>query len=151
VVTRHPRTESGAAAVELALVIPLVVMLLAGVVAFGIVFAQQLSLGNAARQAARYGVVADRSCAQIVGEAQRAATTIDMAGRDVTVDVRVGATRTSATPRCTDPAAVPCDGSQVGDNVYVTVRHTSRLVVPLAVVEQDFDLDGTGVFRCEFS
>jgi Flp pilus assembly protein TadG len=145
------RGEDGAAAVELALITPFVAMLLAGIVAFGIVFAQQLSLGNAARQAARYSVVADRTCGQITSEAQSAATTLAMDGADVAVDVRVGATPATAVSRCTTPTAVPCQGSRVGDNVYVTVRHTSQVVIPLAVVDRDVNLRGTGVFRCEFS
>ena len=143
--------EDGAAAVEFALVTPLLVMFVFGVVAFGIVFAQQLALGNAARQAARYGVVADRTCADIVAEARAASNTIMMDGDATTVSVRVGDTALAATPRCADPTQVPCAGTDVGDNVYVDVAFRSELIIPLVVVVPTFDLNGEGVFRCEFS
>jgi Flp pilus assembly protein TadG len=150
---RRRDREDGAAAVELALVTPLLVMFVFGIVAFGVVFAQQLALGNAARQAARYGVVADRTCAQLVTEARNAATGIAMRSQDARVSVRVGSTRATATSRCATPTStsVPCEGSTVGDNVYVSVDYTSRLVVPLVVAEPTFDLRGEGAFRCEFS
>lgn len=63
---RASRRDDGAAAVEFALVLPLLMMLVFGIISFGILFAQQLSLGNGARQGARLGVVADRTCADIV-------------------------------------------------------------------------------------
>lgn len=144
------RSERGAAAVELAMVLPFLVMLFFGIVAFGIVFAQQLALGNAARQGARYGVVADRTCAQIVTEARAAADTIRMRGADTTVSVRMGASEATAASTCTTGLEVPCEGSNVGDNLYVTVGYSSELVIPLVAVEP-LDLQAKGVFRCEFS
>ena len=149
--TARRRGESGAAAVEMALVTPFLVVLVFGIIAFGIVFAQQLALGNAARQAARYGVVADRSCVEIKSEAQDAANTIAMAGTATEVVVKVGNTELAAAAACADDTAVPCDDSELGDNVYVQVNYTSELIIPLAVVEPTFDLSGKGVFRCEFS
>jgi Flp pilus assembly protein TadG len=149
---RARRKETGAAAVEFALVTTVLFPLVLGLIAFGIVFAQELALGNAARQTARFGVVGDRTCADIVGEARRAANTIAMEGADTTVTVRVGATPALATNRCAGLAtAVPCRGSKVGDNVYVSVGYVSELIIPLGPVDPDFDLQGDGVFRCEFS
>ena len=48
------RTERGAAAVEFALVVLPLLMIVAGIINFGFIFAQQLSLSNGARQAARF-------------------------------------------------------------------------------------------------
>ena len=56
-VPRRRTRDDGAAAVEFALVMPLLVLLVSGIMAFGIVFAQEISLGNAARQAARSAAV----------------------------------------------------------------------------------------------
>jgi Flp pilus assembly protein TadG len=149
---RVRRKETGAAAVEFAIVSTLLFPLMLGIIAFGIVFAQELALGNAARQTARYGVVADRTCAQIVEEATRAASTIMMDGADTSVTVKVGKSQATATSRCTGPATtVPCLGSTIGDNIYVTVGYVSELIVPTVVVDSTFHLRGDGVFRCEFS
>ena len=51
------RTERGASAVEFALVVIPLLMVIAGIVNFGLVFAQQLALDNAVRAGARAGVV----------------------------------------------------------------------------------------------
>ena len=45
--------ERGAAAVEFALILPILLTLVFGIVEFGWAFGQQVSLGNAAREAAR--------------------------------------------------------------------------------------------------
>ena len=152
---RHGRRrddESGAAAVEFALVLPVFVMVVFGIIAFGIVFAQQLALGNSARQASRYGVVSGRTCSDIISEAKSSAGTIGMAGSDVAVTVKVGSTVASASNKCGGAGTVqPCTGSTTGQNVYVTTAYTSNLIIPLAVIDPSFDLDGTGAFRCEYS
>lgn len=50
--------EKGAVAVEFALVLPLLVMLLVGMLEFGLVFWRQEMMTNATREAARAGIVA---------------------------------------------------------------------------------------------
>lgn len=50
----HDR-EDGAAAVELAVVLPLVVMMIFGIISFGFIFHHKLSLSDGAREAARFG------------------------------------------------------------------------------------------------
>ena len=50
----HDR-EDGAAAVELAILLPLLVMMIFGIVSFGLIFHHKLSLGDGAREAARFG------------------------------------------------------------------------------------------------
>ncbi len=49
------RRERGASLVEMALVLPLLVMLLLGIVSSGIAYNHQLSLTHSAREAGRYG------------------------------------------------------------------------------------------------
>ncbi|MDP3892585.1 TadE/TadG family type IV pilus assembly protein [Nocardioides sp.] len=56
---RTHRTERGAAAVEFALVVPLLLMMLFGTITTGLTFADHLSATNAVREAARYGAAAD--------------------------------------------------------------------------------------------
>jgi len=148
---RRPRPQRGAAAIEFALVLPFLLVVVFGIIAFGLIFAQELALGNAARQAARYGVVDDRTCADIMGEAEAAATTIGMSGTDATVTVKVGTTEAGATNACGSSTDRPCADSDPGDNVYVRVDYTSEILIPLVVVDNSFDINGKGVFKCEFS
>ena len=51
--TRH--TESGASLVEFALVLPVLLALLLGIISGGITFSRSIAVDNAAREAARYG------------------------------------------------------------------------------------------------
>jgi Flp pilus assembly protein TadG len=55
------RREDGAVAVEFALLVPLVLMLLFGTVTTGLVYSHHLSINNAAREASRFGAVVDYS------------------------------------------------------------------------------------------
>lgn len=144
--------DEGAATVEFALVAPIFLMLVFGIISFGIVFAQDLALGNGAREAARSGVVQGSTCGQIRTSARDAATSIAMTGADVTVTVKRGSSSATATDACTGgDGAKPCQGSAPGDSVYVKLDYTSQLIVPLAVVKSSYPISGEGVFRCEFS
>src|SRR5512139_517620 len=106
----------GAAAVEFALVAPLFIILVFGVISFGIVFAQNLALGNGAREAARSAVVENRTCGQIRTTATDAANSIAMDGADVTVSIKRGQSAATASNACSGGDAVkPCAGSAPGD------------------------------------
>lgn len=143
---RHSR-EHGAAAVEFALVLPLFLLVVFGIITYGFVFAQELALSNAARQGARFGVVADRTCADISSEVANSATTLGMTGSGITVKI----TRGAGFDCTTAPAdARPCAGSSSEDSVQVTAKFTSVPIVPMILVD-DIELEGTGAFRCEFS
>jgi len=151
---RRPASdERGAAAVEFALVLPVLAMLVFGVISFAVIFAQQLSLGNAARQGARFGVVGNRTCAEIMAETKQASETIALGAAQVTVLVERGSTAGTAGSICPSPAATnkPCEDSTPGDNIYVTAKFEGELVIPLAVYDPTFPLSGKGVFRCEYS
>jgi len=51
------RREDGAALVEFALILPLLVLLIFGVIEFGLLFYNQQVITNASREGARYGIV----------------------------------------------------------------------------------------------
>jgi Flp pilus assembly protein TadG len=144
---RARRDDRGVAAVEFALVLPLLVILAFAIIQFGIVFAQQLALSNAARQTARFGVVADRTCADIIAEAKSDATAMGMDGNSATVSVKLGTTE-----KCGGAGTVkPCLGSTPGSSINVTVGYTTSLMIPLVVQNNSLGLQGKGSFRCEFS
>ncbi len=54
---RNARDDAGAAAVEFALVLPILVMLLFGIMQFGIVYDAQITVDHAAREGARMAAV----------------------------------------------------------------------------------------------
>jgi Flp pilus assembly protein TadG len=132
-------------AVEFALVVPILVVLFFGIVNVGIVLAQQLSLSNSARQAARFAVVdvEGRACGDIELEARGAAETIGMAPGDPAY----------ALSGATGPCERPCAGATGTTDLTVTLTYRSEFVVPLPIpgVPSGVDIDGEGVFRCEYS
>ena len=87
------RRDDGAAAVELALVLPILLLLVFGIISFGIIFAQQLAVNNGVRQGVRSAVVAgntaQQTCAQVLTSIQAASgPTIGMSTSDVKVQVQ---------------------------------------------------------------
>ena len=152
-VLRRRPDASGAAAVEFALVSIPFMLLMMGMISFGVLFAQKLALGNGAREGARYAVVDGRTCADVVAATKDAANVMAMNGTSATVTVKRGTSAASATTICTSSpgSTKPCTGSSTGDSIFVRVDYTSQLIVPLWLVDSSFPISGEGVFRCEFS
>jgi len=165
--TRTTTQDEGAAAVEFALIVPVLVIFLFGIIEFGILFAQQLSLSNAARQGARYGVVANydasnnptSTCLNIVNEVRNNAATIGMAASGVNVKVASPAANGSCPDTSTLPLSSwtqaqqniqPCVGTSPGDSITVTATFNGHLVIPLVLANPTFKLTSTGVYRCEY-
>jgi Flp pilus assembly protein TadG len=147
------RRDEGAAAVEFALVLPILAALVFGTITFGFLFAQDLALSNAARQTARYSVVKDRTCADVVSEAKTAAQPLVTLS---TPDVVVGRGSTPAAAETSNPCSSmtnkPCQGSVVGDNIYVTLNYEATVLFPIIPgMGSTMKLNGKGVFRCEWS
>lgn len=123
---RRNSDDRGVAAVEFALVLPVLVILLLGIVEFGRVFNVQISLSNAAREGARTmaiendpGVARDSAIA--------AAPSINPA---------VSAGQITVAP-------APCSE---GDTVTVTIDYSVDLLTGFFGVE--IPLTGKGVMRC---
>ncbi len=69
------RRDEGVAAVEFALVVPILLLLVFGIIGFGTLFGQQLALNNGIRQGARLEIVPGASsstCAQLIQAVQDA-------------------------------------------------------------------------------
>lgn len=64
----HQRSERGAVAVEFALVLPLLVMLIFGIVTAGLSYTHSIGLANAVREGARFGATGDMASATWVGD-----------------------------------------------------------------------------------
>jgi len=82
--------QQGAAAVEFGLVLPLLVILVFGIISFGILFAQKLALENGARQASRFAVVGQQTCSTIKAEAQKDAVGLGIGSTATSVTVLAG-------------------------------------------------------------
>lgn len=147
--------DRGAAAVEFALVVVPLVLLVFGICGFGMLFAQSITLNSAARDSARMAVVptlsnSPISCSDVVTAARNSASTIGMKSSDVTVTVLRGTSTV-----CTSTSASstkPCVGStNSGTGSQLTVRLTYKSTVNLGLSAPSFDLKGEGTFRCEYS
>lgn len=126
--------EHGAVAVEFALILPIFLMLVLGIFEFGRAFNIQVSLSEAAREAARYAAIHQSEATYSVGAAQAAgvaaAPSVDLAPGDITV-ATTGST--------------PC-------NVQVTVSYSTPWMTGLPGLvpgmPADLDVSGKGVMRC---
>ena len=142
--------QRGAAAVEFALVVPFLLLIVFGIIVYGMVFAQSLSLSNAARQAARSGVIEGTTCDQVISLSHDAAGTMGMSGSAASVSVQRGPDRAHLTAVCSGGGSTqPCKSQPVGTNIYVTLTYDTDPVVPFVPVPST--LTGDGVYRCEFS
>ncbi|MBY5162907.1 pilus assembly protein [Nitriliruptoria bacterium AS10] len=150
-----------------------------GVIQFGIIFAQDLGMGNGAREGARYGATDsllacnDGSSGDLVSRVREASDTVmldtsrsdaDATNIDITISVHVGDfvdadTARASTPVCTNTSTPPasyeepaCDGANIGeDRIYVFTSYQRGLSIPLGPVQPDFEVNGVGVFVCEYS
>ncbi len=143
---RRGRAESGAAAVEFAIIVPVLLLLVLGIVDFGYAFGQKLALNHAAREGARMAVVessgADTQAeiAQLVSDS--AGTLVDPL--DTTqVIATVAGTGTSAT-------CGPGGALDIGDELEVSVDYDATPLVPLPFLGGTISLSSSAVFRCEW-
>lgn len=125
--------EAGAAAIEMALVLPILLVLVFGIVDFGRAYNAKVSLTQAAREGARV-----RS---LGGDAAATTTRVQQAaGFLPAADVSVGA-----------GAACPANPLPA-DVVTVTATYTFQFVTPIGALAGlaagPITLTGTGVMRC---
>ena len=125
---RHSRREGGQAVVELALVLPIFLLLLLGIIQFGTVFRDYIALTDATRVGARQASVS-RSLqppssreAAIITRIQKAAVNLNPAKMTIAVELR-DVNGVVKTPNSADSSWVPS-----GD---VTVRATYPFKVNL--------------------
>ena len=122
--------ERGASVVEFALILPLLIVLVLGIIEFGHAFQVQGTLSAAAREGAR--VMALQSDPAAARAAVRdAAPTLDPAITNAQITI--------------SPAACPATTTTTA-NVRVTISYPMPLLTRF--FGADVDLTGTGVMRC---
>lgn len=134
---RSALIDHGAAAVEFALVLPLVLFILFGVIDFGRAYMAQIALTQAAREGVR--VAALDPAADVEARVDAAATPLDPS--------KVAAT-----------VVTSCAGAAAGSNAEVKASMTFEFVTPIGAVAQlvggsaslgnNINLVGRGVMRC---
>jgi len=128
------RDERGAAAVEFALLLPLLVVILFGIIAFGIALSQMLAYVSAAREGARYAAVHCRPDATSCTGALIVARVVAASDGNP-----VGPGTPTADRDC---SVVP------GELVTVSWNQVVPIEVPL-LPDLSWDTTISGTFRCE--
>ena len=143
------RSDAGASLIEFALLAPVVMLLLIGIVEFGRLLATNQAVAAASREATRYGIATGIGpngtqryvdCAGIREAGKRSASIVDLTDGDIEVTYDRG-------PGTSEIASCPAGGSVVpativsGDRVRVTVRWTFRTSLPILKSA----LDGTTI------
>lgn len=159
---RDDRGQSGAAAVEFALIMIPLVLILFGIIEFGLAYNRQQGMHAGSREAARVASIG-ASYADVADAFESAVDTIAAADLRLNVTVtEADGTQYSAVPGAgafaapSDGAFVssaePCDGADEAERVQVTVRVSDSdkygVSIPFGpIVGQDFE--SKAVFVCE--
>ena len=114
----------GQSLVEFALVLPLFLLILAGIVDFGMGLATSITVTNATREGARLGTV-NPSSAAVIARVQASATGLDVSRLTVTVTCL----------EVSGSTYVACSGApwQPGDSMVVVSTYNYRMLWPLAM------------------
>jgi hypothetical protein len=125
------RSDRGAILAEFALVMPVLLVILFGIIEFGLAFSRSQSIASAAREAGRLASLSST-------------TTADVSSR---VDATLGTMTFDAPPTVTVTPAGGCAGRE-GESVTVLVSAPHRITIPFAL-DREITLSGQAVFRCE--
>lgn len=145
---RASRTE-GAQLVEFGLILPVLLLILLGIINFGYVFGQKLSLNQAVREGARKAVVDDDADAADVRDYVRAATG-GLISPTTDVNPVTSLIQDPATATGTFSTSGTCKNyDKLGGQLQVTAKYQPKWLVPLPLNITAPSLTSVAVFRCE--
>ena len=128
---RPGRSERGAGLAEFALVLPVLLMILFGIIEFGFVLSRSQAVEAAAREGARLASLSSSTSADV---SNRVATTL-------------GGLTFETPPQVSVQPSSGCAGRE-GKSVTVIVSAPHRITIPFAL-DQELTLSAQAVFRCE--
>ena len=126
-----PSRERGAGLAEFALVMPVLLMILFGIIEFGFAFGRSQAIAAAAREGGRLASLSSTSPTEVSDR----------------VDEALGSTTFDGPPVVSVDPSGGCLGRE-GLSVTVTVTAPHRITIPF-VLDRDLSLTGRSVFRCE--
>ncbi len=121
---RHSDRGRGQALVEFALVVPLFLLLVAGMIDFGMGLSSSITVTNAAREGARLGIINPNATA-IESRARSIALGLDQ--------TKVTVTSSCSRPAGSTPSTCTLGTWQSGDSVVVKVDYNYKMIWPLAM------------------
>ncbi len=133
---RFEAGEQGAVAVEFALVLPLLVMLLMGTITGGMAYYQKISLADAVREGARFAATANTATTSDWAGAVKTRTVAASAGELTSAQVCVK-TPTGADPCGTGPSTAP---TLLPGTCVVRVRAERPVTVDIVLKTWDFTI-----------
>jgi len=122
------KSEKGASAVEFALILPILIMLVFGIVEFGIAFNNYITITHAAREGARIAAV-DLNNPDLKKIIIERAFPVQITETDIVIN----------TP----------DGTNIGDPVEVEITYNISITIPL-VGSWDIPLKNKAIMRLEY-
>lgn len=124
-------SDRGAGLAEFALVLPVLLIILFGIIEFGLAWSRSQAVTAAAREGGRLASLSST-------------TTADVSTR---VTAALGATSFDPPPQVSIIPAGGCAGRE-GESVTVVVEAPHRIAIPF-VIDRQMMLTGQAVFRCE--
>jgi Flp pilus assembly protein TadG len=103
---RHRASQSGQAVIELALTLPLLLVIVMGIFDFGLMFQRYEVVTNAAREGARVGVLPNYSTADAQARAQQYLTSGGLSSASATINAAVAATTFGTPPKTVNQVTV---------------------------------------------
>jgi Flp pilus assembly protein TadG len=131
----HQSDERGAAAVEMAIVLPILILLVFGIIQWSIYFNRLQGLQAAAREGARVAALPQSTQTDVKNKVTAALDGVLPSGANPTITVSPSTSN-------------PCDLQPTGTSVTVTVQASTDLSIPLWG-SQTVTQTGKGVFKCE--
>ncbi|MCP3988846.1 MAG: pilus assembly protein [Actinomycetia bacterium] len=116
---------------EFALVLPVLLMILFGIIEFGLMFSRAQAIEAAAREGARLASLSSTTYVEVMER----------------VDATLAAAVFDATPTVVMSPTIGCFGRE-GESVTVTVTAPHQITIPF-VFDHSVMLTGQAVFRCE--
>lgn len=140
--TRWRKSQRGAAALEFAIVLPVLLLLLVGIVDFGLVFGAQSQVANAAREGARTGALTGKKT--LAESAARAGLTGLPGAANVGTTAVASCTKDAGTCSLTDTT------SDTGNTITVTVTYVHTWLSPVLLgFSPTITLQGQSQMRIE--